>query len=213
VPSGRWQPTQFVRFEKAFDTSVGTSTVVTDAGKAYLKALGNRQGPHALVCEWVGTRLADWFGLATFDYALLMLDENDEIPLPRGLRALPGSAFVTREEPGFSWGGDPKELETLANPADVSRLVVFDTWTRNCDRHSPAGSRVHYDNVFFSREGVSADVSRLIAMDHTHCFTCGKDLDASMANIETVKDPRSLDSSLHSCRSPTKQLCGLRAIG
>jgi hypothetical protein len=103
VPFGRWQPTRFVRFEEAFDTSVGTSIVVTDAGKAYLKALGNRQGPHALVCEWVGTRLADWFGLATFDYA---------------------------------------------------------------------------------------DVSRLIAMDHTHCFTCGSDLDASVANIETVRDPR-----------------------
>jgi hypothetical protein len=35
-----------------------------------------------------------------------------------------------------------------------------------------------------------ADVSRLITMDHTHCFTCGSDLDASVANIETVKDPR-----------------------
>ena len=190
MPLGRWQPTRFVRFEQAFDTSVGTSIVVTDAGKTYLKALGNRQGPHALACEWVGTRLADWLGLATFDYALLTLDENDEIPMPRGFRALPGPAFVTRAESGNSWGGDGKELETLANPSDISRLVVFDTWTRNCDRHSGGGRRVHHDNVFFSREGSSEESSRLIAMDHTHCFTCGRDLNASVAYIETVQDPQ-----------------------
>src|SRR5687768_3138982 len=102
-----------MRFEEAFDTSVGTSIVVTDAGKAYLKAMGNRGGPHALASEWVGTRLADWFALPTFDYALLTLEEDDEIPLPRGHRATPGPAFVTRQHSGNTWGGDSASLGTL----------------------------------------------------------------------------------------------------
>lgn len=191
MPLGRWQPTRFVRFEQAFDTSVGTSIVVTDAGKAYLKAMGNRQSPHVLACEWVATQLADWFGLPTFDFALLMLDASDEIPLPRGLLAQAGPAFVTRAQAGYPWGGDSTALESLMNPADVSRLVVFDTWTRNCDRHSSRAGRlrVHYDNVFLSTEGLSGRQVRLMAMDHTHCFDCGRDLDAHVGDIARARDP------------------------
>ncbi len=190
MPFGAWQPTRFVRFEHAFDTSMGTSLVVTDAGKAYLKAMGNRQGPHALASEWVGTRLADRFGLQTFDYALLELDELDEIPFPRGGLAHPGPAFITRAESGNTWGGDDKALDRLVNPDDVAKLVVFDTWTRNCDRHPPSTARrPNYDNVFLSGERVPAGRSRLIAMDHTHCFTCGRDMDAHIAAIGAVRDP------------------------
>jgi hypothetical protein len=56
-----WRPTTFLRFEIALDTSMGTARLVTDAGPAYIKALGNRQGPHPLACEWVGTQVARWF--------------------------------------------------------------------------------------------------------------------------------------------------------
>ncbi len=31
---------------------------------------------------------------------------------------------------------------------------------------------------------------RLVAMDHTHCFTCGDDLSVRMANINKIKDDR-----------------------
>src|SRR4026207_2020920 len=126
-PLGLWKPKRFERFEQSFDTSVGTSIVVTDAGKAYLKPLGNRQGPHVLACEWVATQLADWLGLVTFDYALLVLAKDDEIALKRGKNAGPGSAFVTRAEHGHPWGGDIETLKGLANNEDISRLVVFDT--------------------------------------------------------------------------------------
>jgi hypothetical protein len=53
-----WRPTTFLRFEIALDTSMETARLVTDAGLAYLKALGNRQGPHPLAGEWVGTQVA-----------------------------------------------------------------------------------------------------------------------------------------------------------
>jgi hypothetical protein len=73
------------------------------------------------------------------------------------------------------------------------RLVVFDTWVRNCDRYPPdlTKRRPNYDNVFLADPvGPSTGQPILIAMDHTHCFTCGRDLDADVANVSRVKDDR-----------------------
>jgi hypothetical protein len=189
-PVAFWPPKRFVRFEKALDTSMGTARIVTDAGKAYCKALGNRQGPHALACELVGTQLARWFELPTFDDAILMLDELDEIPFAQGGKAQPGPAYVTRAERGHAWGGDADELTLLDNESDVARLVVFDTWTLNCDRHPPDRTvrRPNYDNVFLSEEHAQPGRFRLVAMDHTHCFTCGRDLDERTATVARIKD-------------------------
>ena len=58
-----------------------TAIVQTDAGRAYLKGLGNPEGPHALICEWVGTKLARQFGLHTLEFALMLIGSTDEIPL------------------------------------------------------------------------------------------------------------------------------------
>ena len=52
-----WRPTEFRRFEAGLDTSMGTARIITDAGKAYIKAMGNRQGPHLLAVELIATRL------------------------------------------------------------------------------------------------------------------------------------------------------------
>lgn len=81
-------------------------------------------------------------------------------------------------------------LAHLDNPEDISRLVVFDNWVRNCDRHPPdlRVRQPNYDNVFFSEEGATAGNFRLIAMDHGHCFTCGRELTARIATIEAVRD-------------------------
>jgi hypothetical protein len=191
---GRWQPTTFLRFEEALDTSMGTARIVTDAGRAYIKAMGNRQGPHQLACEWVATQLAEWIGLTTFEYALMPIDaEIDEIPLFRGGQAASGPAFLTKAASGHPWGGSEEELRHLVNPGDIGRMVVFDTWVANCDRHPPdlTVRRPNYDNVFledaaaFDRQNV-----RLIAMDHSHCFTCGRDLDERVSHIQRIKDER-----------------------
>lgn len=71
-------------------------------------------------------------------------------------------------------------------------MVVFDTWTLNCDRHhpEPAVRRPHYDNVFLSEERASSGRFWLVAMDHTHCFTCGHDLNEQIAGIQHIKDDR-----------------------
>lgn len=86
------------------DTSTGATEVTTDAGRAYIKPMGNRQGPHVLATDWVGTHLAKWFGLKTFDIAILMLDEGDVFDLPRGAKAEPGPAFASRAIAGDPWG-------------------------------------------------------------------------------------------------------------
>jgi hypothetical protein len=99
---------------------------------------------------------------------------------------------VARAVGGHQWGGDGRELDLIDNPDVITRLVVFDTWTRNCDRHPPdlATRRPNYGNVFFSEEGANPGRFRLIAMDHTHCFTCGRDLGPGVASIDAVRDER-----------------------
>jgi hypothetical protein len=122
---------------KSFDTSMGTTQVLTDASMAYIKAMGNRQGPHALAAEFVGTSLAQWSGLPVADFAILQLPAEACFDLPRNVRTEPGPAFVSRHVEGQTWGGLAAELQHLENPGDVTRLVVFDAWVRNCDRHPP----------------------------------------------------------------------------
>lgn len=146
----KWQPKIIRRFIKSFATSTEVVLVETDQGRGYLKTLGNKTGPHALACEWVGTNLATLLGLPTLDFAIIEIGEDDEIPLASGNLALPGPAFITRTEKGFSWGGKANELKRIANPKDIGRLVLFDTWLLNCDRYHPnlAVRKPNRDNVF-----------------------------------------------------------------
>lgn len=188
-----WQPTSFERWEAAVDSSTMPARIVTDAGHAYLKAKNNPRGPHALVREWVGTKLAEWLGLPVFDMAIMEIDENvDEIPLYDNRRAQSGSALVTRAEKGTFWGGGEKQLESVENTETYSGLVIFDTWTRNADRYPPAGSariNPNYDNVFLSEESAPSGRFRLLAIDHTECFLpTSRDLDRKLGNIGNVKD-------------------------
>lgn len=183
-----WRPTTISRFIRAFDTGAGAALVATDAGDGYLKAMGNPGGNHCLACEWVGSQLARWFELSTFDFALIDLAEDDPIPFHQGGWAKPGPAFITRAESGEPWSGAASQLELLMNPQDIVRLVVFDTWVRNCDRHAPNRlRRPNLNNVFLSAEAPSGRLL-LKAMDHTHVFTCGHSLDSRASRIDRVKD-------------------------
>ncbi len=176
---------------RSFDTSMGTSLVVTDATRGYLKAMGNRQSPHAIAAEWVGTSLAQWFGLSVADFAQFPLAAEACFDLPRGARTEPGPAFISRHVEGQTWGGSAAELQDLENPGDVTRLVVFDTWVRNCDRHPPDLStrRPNYANVYLG-DTARPGHPRLFAIDHTHCFDCGRDFSRRLANIDLVQDER-----------------------
>lgn len=193
TPVTSWQPTKLLAVAGSADTSTGATEVETDAGRAYLKPLGNRQGPHVLATDLVGTHLARWLGLSTFDVAILNLESDDVFDLPRGAKAEPGPAFVTKAMPGDPWGKSGLELDVLVNPEDISRLVVFDTWTLNCDRHHYDLNvrKPNYDNVYLSSADVEPGQRRLIAMDHGLCFIrSGEDLTTSLAHIDKVKQER-----------------------
>lgn len=186
----KWPPTSVERYVSAVGSSTGVARVRTDAGDAFVKTLGNAQGPHALVREYVATALAKWFGLPTFEYALLRIDEIDEIRLGDGQMAQAGQAFAAKAHEGMTWSGDEKQLKLLENPEVITGLVVFDTWVLNRDRYSPQGMnrQPNYDNVFFSSEGCAPGRYRLIAMDFTHCFGTGSSLTKHVKDIGNVKD-------------------------
>ncbi len=187
-PQPVWQPKEILRWVDNVPSSTGVSIVVTDAGEGYLKAIGNPEGEHALAREWVATQLAGLFGLPTFDFALVEVTDVDEIPFPNGGRAKPGPAFITRTEKGETWSGKTRQLKLLENPADISRLVVFDTWIRNRDRYCRLPKeRCNRDNVFLSGEAPPGKLL-LRAMDHTHCFA-GGELTTKISRIDAIKDP------------------------
>lgn len=115
-----WQPTTIRRADKVFATATETVRVTTDAGPGYLKALGNRGGPQYLAANWLGTQLAAWLGLPTFEFAVIQVTPEDEIILKNG-PAQPGPAFITRELSGMVWSGSTKDLDLLVNPEDLGK--------------------------------------------------------------------------------------------
>lgn len=187
-----WNPTTIIRADKPFKTATDTVRVTTDVGPGYLKALGNHGSPHYLAADLVGTELARWLGLPTFDWAIVDVTPEDEIRFVDGRLAETGPAFITREQSGTTWSGTESDLDALVNPADLGKLVLFDTWTRNCDRHPPdlTKRKVNRNNVFLSNEGMPDGQWQLMAMDHTHCFDCGRDLNAHLARVDLVQDDR-----------------------
>jgi hypothetical protein len=144
-----------------------------------------------LATDWVGTHLAKWLGLCTFEIAILTLTADDDFELARGYKAAPGPAFASRAVEGSPWSGSEADLDLLVNSGSISRLLVFDTWVLNCDRHfhDPTGRKPNFDNVFLSSEGLPVGKRRLIAMDHGLCFIrSGDDLTPKLSNIDKIKD-------------------------
>ena len=168
---------------------MGTARIVTDAGKAYIKALSNRQGPHPLACELVAIQLAQWFGLPTFEFSIMELLSEGAVTFLDGSLSQPGPAFVTRAAKDHqTWDGADIQLLQLENPEDITRLVVFDNWIRNWDRHSPDNRDPNLDNVFLTSEGASRGRLRLIAMDNSHCFTSGGVLTSKSFQLASIQD-------------------------
>jgi len=187
-----WKPTKFKRLIRQLATSTATAHIETDDGEAFIKTLGNPEGPDALVCEWVGTRLAAWLKLPTLEVALVDFPAEPLLAYPKGCHSLPGPAFFSRAEAGRPWDGSKEDLLEASNANDVSSLVVFDTWTRNCDRHFVAAESTtrNLGNVFFSERGARAGKYLLRAIDHTACFRCHGTLNASKLGIDQVRDER-----------------------
>jgi hypothetical protein len=186
-----FRPTSINRFIKNLPTGASVVVVQTDSGPAYLKGLGNESGPHALACELVGSLAAHWLGLPTLDFAIVQVTDLDELPLFKGGQVEPGPAFVSAQVQGYAWGGDDASLSRVVNQPDLTRLMILDTWILNCDRYSVTNGKIRQnrDNVFFMKEDASTH-QRLIAIDHTHAFTCGADLSAKINTLDRIQDPQ-----------------------
>lgn len=186
----RWQPQKIRRLVAVKETGTEVVEVVTDQGAAFVKFLGNREGPHVLAAEFIGTRLAALMGLPVLDWSILPYDGIPEIHLSSGGLAKPGSAWCTRRVEGFPWSGVGADLKEIENPADLGKLVLLDQWTLNCDRYRPIPLpvRKNLHNVFFSREAEAPGKMRLLAMDHTHILTCGSPFRGDMARLARVRD-------------------------
>ena len=185
-----WQPQSIRRVVGLKQTGTEVVEVMTNDGPGFVKFLGNPEGPHVLAAEFVGTRLAGAMGLPILDWHVFQYDGIPEIRLPSGNLAQAGSAWSTRKVEGFVWSGHPDDLNAISNPNDIAKLVLFDQWVLNCDRYRPVPKlRQNLHNVFFSREDSEAGKFRLLAMDHTHIFTCGGELRPDMARLDKVRDP------------------------
>lgn len=187
-PSNVWKPTKIRRVIEAFPTGSEVVQVETDAGRAFAKFLGGKEGPHVLACELVGTRLAALMELPVLDSILLQYPGLPDITLSSGAKAQAGTAWLTRRVDGFVWSRHEEDLKYLANRPDLTKLVLLDQWTRNCDRYRPEPRRVNANNVFFMREGAPEGRFTLMAMDHTHILTCGGPLTRDLARISLVRD-------------------------
>jgi hypothetical protein len=193
IISTAWQPTKIRRVERVYPTGSEVVAVATDTGAGFAKFIGNKEGPHVLACEYMGTKLAALLGLQVFEHAILDYDGVPEIRFPSGGIATRGATWVARKEEGGTWSGAGEDLCRLSNAHDLGMLVVLDCWIRNWDRHYPACPpdeplHVNHNNVFFSRENTAAGTFRLIAMDHTHAFTRGRPLTTALAHIERIQD-------------------------
>jgi hypothetical protein len=185
-----WNAKHIEFLESVFTTSMTPARVTTDAGSGFLKSMGCAAGEHCLACELVGTMLADWLGLPTLDFSIISVTSDVTIPLGGGRTAAIGPGFITRAVKGRSWSGTADDLCLIDNPADVTTMVIFDTWTLNCDRfrpQPPAAPRRNVGNVFFTEEGASQGRYRLLSIDHNNCFTCGRDLAPTLAHIDRVQ--------------------------
>ena len=185
-----WRPTRIERVVKVYATSTGAARVVTDAGDAVVKLPGNPSGPHALVCELVGTRLAAWMGLPTFDLALMRYTGWPEVMFKGGDRAQAGTAIALRYVAGTPWGADEEGLARVENPEAMAGLVVLDTLTLNRSRYFRGEPmRENPSDVFLCREGAAAGRFRLLATDHADGLReKGGELKARILRIERLRD-------------------------
>lgn len=173
-----WQPSRLIRPVQQLTTSTKPLHVITDAGPAIMKSIGNPMGCEALAFDFVGTELARWIGLTTPDFALLPLKDISR-DWCQVFEIEDGHAFLSRYLSAATYEGDAIFLDFLARPEDIARLVIFDTWVCNEDRYPPnqanSGTPVNLDNLMFSKNNEVGNKQQydLMVFDHTHAFSSG----------------------------------------
>jgi hypothetical protein len=183
-----WQPTTVNRVIETYPTSTRVAKVKTDEGTAFLKGMGNPAGNQSLAMELACAELACLLGLFVPDFAILDLAEI-EVPMRDCNPMEFGPAFASREFPCITSDGSATLLEMLSDPADLSLLVIFDTWIRNLDRCPPPDyldPTPRRDNLCFTPKGRKL---KLMVLDHSHCFVEGA-IEDEIGDPRLASDPR-----------------------
>jgi len=186
-----WQPKSVRRVIRVLETSTRPIECELDDGAhAFVKVMGNPEGPSALACELIGTGAARLLGLPVFDVAIPEFPKELCGPLEHGLLPQPGRCFATRFVGGISWDGRGALLDALEYPEHIPGLVVIDTWLRNPDRYLVRGGRTRKNlrNVFLREDGVPRGAFRLLAIDHTHVIRQDGELTSQSLTIDRVHE-------------------------
>lgn len=176
------QPTEVQVELQLFPSSTRPAKVGTDVGQGFIKGIGNPAGDTALISELVAAELGTWFNLKIPPFAII---QNCEIAIPminHHGNILP-PIFFSKAIEGMPRDGGSTFLERLSDKSDVAKLVVFDTWIRNCDRYIDGSA--NSDNLFYATatKGRKYD---LVPIDHSHCFV---DIDfEELPNSEFIED-------------------------
>ena len=186
-----WQPTTVRRVIRVLKTSTRPIECELDDGAhAFIKVMGNPEGPSALACEFIGTGAARLLGLPVFDVAIPEYPKELCVPLDHGLVPQPGPCFAARFADGSSWDGRGALLDALEHPEHIPGLVVLDTWLRNPDRYLVRAGRTRKNlrNVFLREDGVPRGSFRLLAIDHTHVIRQDGELTSQCLSIDCERD-------------------------
>lgn len=180
-----WNPTQIKYSIKVLHTSTNVVRVMTDDGIGYLKVMGNPEGPHALIREYIGTSVAKFLGLKTLEFAIIEITNDDKMELANGNCAQSGPAFITKEvlNPIV---GSKVPLKKVVNRDHFCGLIIADTLLMNRDRYPGLNNKPNFDNLLFSN--VRKNEYELIAMDFSHCMHASQSINRSLKSIDIIKN-------------------------
>ena len=175
------QPTRINREIRVFQSSASPIQVDTDKGMGFVKAQNNpTYKEQVVIAELVAAELGTWFGLKIPPFAVI--DHcNIELLMKDG-QPMNGPLFFSSFADGETYDGGNTFLSKLRDKDDITRLVVFDTWVRNWDRHGLGDE--NKDNLLFVRDKRKYD---LVPIDHSWAFDGDFPVTPSSDVIEDTK--------------------------
>lgn len=175
------RPTRVEREIRAFQSSTSPFHVVTDEGPGFVKGINNPYNGPALTAELVAAELGTWFGLNVPPFAIV--PECDiELVMKNG-QAMQGPLFFSSEVDGTPHDGSDLFLSKLHDKEDIAKLVVFDTWVLNWDRHGAGDANP--ENLLFVRRANGRKYD-MVPIDHAWAFDAN--FPVALPTDDTVED-------------------------
>jgi hypothetical protein len=173
-----WQPTEITEQIESFGTSTYPIHIMTDAGEAVLKYIGNPKGPGVIANDWLGNVIAKMLGLTSLEQAIIEVTPQVARRLrPTGSHhVLSGLAMVTKWIEMNPWDGTEQTLASTSGIGDLGTLVTFDTLIMNPDRHEDCLNPIPQEDLHQNMDnlGIGAPNASggrdLVVFDHGEAF-------------------------------------------